>query len=313
MRTSGLDQPSFSTIKTADGTELRTARWRANADAGGEPRGTVLLLHGRVEFIEKYAETATDWTRRGYDVVTFDWRGQGLSGGHQLSNRQRNHLDDFDILVEDLEMVADTVKARAPDRPLIMMAHSMGSLVAALHLARHPALYAAAILCSPMWGIVTTPWPQWAVRWIARIATYEGFGRRYALGQGDHDPAEDEFSDANPLTGDPARYRVMRDFANADPELRLGGVTYGWLAAAFRGFRQLRRAPLEKVATPVLVLSAPNDRVVLASTHEPTAARFPKGEVALFSEGRHELLMETDPIRNAVWAAIDGFLARVGQ
>ena len=44
------------------------------------PRGTVVLLTGRGEFIEKYAtEVVGELLERGFAVVALDWRGQGLS------------------------------------------------------------------------------------------------------------------------------------------------------------------------------------------------------------------------------------------
>ena len=41
--------------------------------------GTVLLQQGHNEFIEKYLETIQEFIDRGYSVVCFDWRGQGMS------------------------------------------------------------------------------------------------------------------------------------------------------------------------------------------------------------------------------------------
>ena len=60
-------------IQTPDGVNLRFARW---APPPGR-KGTVLVLQGRAEFIEKYFETVRDLRARGFAVVTFDWRGQG--------------------------------------------------------------------------------------------------------------------------------------------------------------------------------------------------------------------------------------------
>ncbi|MFZ0104820.1 MAG: alpha/beta hydrolase, partial [Pseudolabrys sp.] len=62
-------------IKTSDGVNLRFARW---APPPGR-KGTVVVMQGRAEFIEKYFETVRDLRARGFAVATFDWRGQGLS------------------------------------------------------------------------------------------------------------------------------------------------------------------------------------------------------------------------------------------
>jgi lysophospholipase len=63
------------TLKTRDGVGLRFARWLPPAGR----KGTVVLLQGRAEWIEKYFETVRDLRARGFAVATIDWRGQGLS------------------------------------------------------------------------------------------------------------------------------------------------------------------------------------------------------------------------------------------
>ena len=62
-------------MKTPDGVNLRFARWTPPPGR----KGTVVVLQGRTESIEKYFETVRDLRARGFAVATFDWRGQGLS------------------------------------------------------------------------------------------------------------------------------------------------------------------------------------------------------------------------------------------
>ena len=56
-----------------DGVRIRAALWR------GGTMGTVLLVPGRTEYIEKYGPAAGEMAARGYSMVTVDWRGQGLA------------------------------------------------------------------------------------------------------------------------------------------------------------------------------------------------------------------------------------------
>ena len=77
-------------IKTSDGVNLRFARW---APPPGR-KGTVVLMQGRAEFIEKYFETVRDLRARGFAVATFDWRGQGLSD-RRLSDRHKGYVRNF--------------------------------------------------------------------------------------------------------------------------------------------------------------------------------------------------------------------------
>ena len=56
---------------TVDGLRLRAAHWPNG------PKGTVLLLNGRTDYIERFAEPVAEWQRRGYAVWMLDWRGPG--------------------------------------------------------------------------------------------------------------------------------------------------------------------------------------------------------------------------------------------
>lgn len=292
---------------TVPGAKLRRGH---RAVATKPTRAAAAVLPGRCEPIEKYAETAADLAARGFDVMVAEWRAHGLSGGRRTDNPQKHHLDDFSLLTDDLETLLGDEDG---DPPRLLLAHSMGALVATSHLARHPRRYAAAVLIAPMFGVNVAPWPKELARAIAHAALTLGFGEAYAFSQGDYDPAERVFDPANRLTSDPARYAVLQDLWANQPEMRLGGVTFGWLAAAFRAMDAVTIGDigLAAVETPVLILSAPDDRVVDAASHAVAAKRFHDARLVDFPGAKHELLMERDGIRNAVWRAIDDFIAEV--
>ena len=62
-------------VPTADGLTLRAAIWEPTTP---ETRGTVCLLQGRAEFIEKYFEVVGELLGSGFAVATFDWRGHDV-------------------------------------------------------------------------------------------------------------------------------------------------------------------------------------------------------------------------------------------
>lgn len=305
------DSVEMRSVAMPDGVRLRVAVWPVPEQV----RGTALVLTGRAEFIEKYAETAEALTARGFRVVALDWRNQGLSD-RPLPNRQIHHLTDFALLVDDLDEVYRQVVAPVAAEtggPVILLAHSMGGLVATLALARHagddPDRYAAVLLSAPMYAIHSGPLPRWLVRVLASLGLACGWGARYALGQGDYDPAEGRFSPDNKITADPRRYAAFHTPYAERPELRVGGVSFAWVAAALDAEDALRHSlPLERVRTPVLLLSAPEDRVVRAEAHRAVAARLGNVQLAAYPGARHELLMECDAIRDRVWSDIDAFL-----
>lgn len=301
-------EPRFGWATMGDGTRLRTAHWTATT---APPRGTALLLTGRAEFIEKYAETAGELLARGFEVFAFDWRNQGLSD-RPLPNPQIHHLDSFDRLAGDLDEVVERLVRPRQHVPLLLVAHSMGGLVALMALLRNPALCDAAVLTAPMFDIFTGPVPRRMAVWLAERLCARGRATEYAFGQHDYDPVEGLFTPVNPITSDPRRYATYHDAFRDRPELRVGGVSFGWVRAALRAADHIRfTAPLERVMTPILLLSAPADAVVRAESHRLAAARLGNAVLKEHADAKHELLMERDDIRDRVWADVDEFLSTV--
>src|SRR5688500_15425947 len=91
-------------LKTRDGASIRFARWLPPPGR----KGTVCLLPGRTEFIEKYFEVVSDLRDRGFAVATLDWRGQGLSQ-RALSDPRKGHVRRFSEYDEDLRALVTGV------------------------------------------------------------------------------------------------------------------------------------------------------------------------------------------------------------
>lgn len=91
----------------------------------GVPHANIVLVHGLGEHSSRYAHVAAALTGRGYAVHTFDLMGHGRSEG------ERAYIDSFDQFADDLEQFARRVHRSAPDRPLILLGHSMGGAIVA--------------------------------------------------------------------------------------------------------------------------------------------------------------------------------------
>src|SRR6202140_2098683 len=112
------------TLKTPDGVSLRFARWQPPAGR----RGTVCILQGRGEWIEKYFETVRDLRARGFAVATFDWRGQGLSD-RALYDRHKGYVRDFSEYDTDLEAFMEQGVLPDCPPPIFALGHSMGAAI----------------------------------------------------------------------------------------------------------------------------------------------------------------------------------------
>ncbi|WP_159107231.1 alpha/beta fold hydrolase [Azospirillum sp. B4] len=292
-----------------DGARLRLGSW----GAGFGRRGTCLLVNGRSEFLEKYAEQAAEWAARGWRVVSFDWRGQGLSS-RPLANRQMGHIDDFSIYLEDVDAIMAALCP--PTGPVVAFAHSMGGHLMLRHVldcdtAMEVPRLKALILCAAMLDINTGPLPSRAAALIAKLACRRGRAEAYAPGQGDFDPDAQRF-DGNPLTSDPRRFGVALDACRRQPDLCLGGVTYGWLDAAYRSMDYLAHADMTGLDMPIQILAAGGDRIVRSPALRALARRLPDARFHQYPGARHELMMERDTIRRLVWEDIDHFLDETG-
>lgn len=273
-------------------------------------RGTLVILPGRAEFIEKYAEAAADFCERGFAVAVVEWHGQGLSRRWAL-RPERGFVTDYAEYLDDLATALDHLASIGAPRPWILLGHSMGGHIGLRWLHDAAASFDAAVMTAPMFGIPLAAVPEPTARFLGRMAVRLGAGRHYAPGQRDF-AIERCLYERNPLTSSPARFQAYRDLLHARPELAVGGATWGWLDATLRSIA-ITRAPgyLEHIPTPMLLCVAGEDRVIANRSIVQFAGRLPHATLRLFPGARHELLIERDDIRHEVLAAIDAFIAAV--
>ena len=95
----------------------------------------------------------------------------------------------------------------------------------------------------------------------------------------------------------------------SNPDLALGGVTYGWLAAAFDSIDLLlSEGYAEKILSPVFIISAGRDKIVSETAQKAICSRMDKCRFVSISESYHEILKERDNVRNIFWREFDGFI-----
>jgi lysophospholipase len=293
---------TIDTFAAADGSPLRYGIWPTRKKPS---RGGILLLNGRKEFLEKYGEVISELNHRCLDVFSMDWRGQGLSA-RPLPDRMKGHIDSFDTYLADLEHFMEGIVLPACRAPLLLMAHSMGGHLALRYLHRHPPVVERAILVAPMIDIRIRPLTRillrkmvgWHRRWGDR--SIPGYKGSQALGRS---------FDGNRLTSDPRRFRREQELIRRNPHLAVGGVTWGWMAAAFASIDELEAPGVaESIAAPILLASPADDRIVSCEAQRRICRRLPNGRFLSIPGARHELLMERDELREQFWRAFDRFV-----
>jgi alpha-beta hydrolase superfamily lysophospholipase len=109
----------------------------------GEPRATVIVVHGVTEHGGRYARLANELNQRGYAVHAMDLRGHGRSDGDRILIRE------FDQYLDDLELFVGRVARRQAGKPLFLFGHSMGGAIVALLAATRQPDARGVILSAP--------------------------------------------------------------------------------------------------------------------------------------------------------------------
>ena len=288
-----------------DGHPVRRIDW-PGAEAA---RGSILFLPGRGDFYEKYLETLEEWHRAGWRVTAADWRGQAGSG--RLGDDEvTGHIDDFGDWVADLAALWTAWKAETPE-PHVLAGHSMGGHLVMRALVEKAVDPDAVILSAPMLGMAGPPLPLPMLQGVAKLMTVLGKPTRPAW-KWSEKPGEIPARRRDLLSHDSQRYADELWWREQRPELVMGPGSWGWVERAYASTRVLERAgAMEAVRVPVLIVSTSNDKLVSHPAAVRASARLPKGELVAFGpEAHHEILRETDEVRDRAMDAIGDFLDR---
>ena len=292
-----------------DGGRLRYAQFAPSP----RPRGTVLIVPGAREIVEiKYLEAGRNFVKRGFRVVIYEPRGQGLSSRFLDGDmRQRGHIDNFSTHVDDLRAFVSSVVFPGLTEPLIVHGHSLGAHIVLRWLAEdRPAKVAGAFLSAPM------------VALSGMSAQMAGYGFSWTtvrlLGnETSYAPMQHDFSDEdmiflnNPLTHDEARFKLLGNYFAANPDLVTGGVTWGWMLAALDSMHVMQTWPyLANIDIPVLCLTGEQDIITPLPENAPFLNMIPNADIYAIPGARHDLLNESAEFREEVWRRIDDFLGR---
>lgn len=287
---------------TPDGLKLRYGLSHAS-----KARGTVVVLQGRGDFLERYFETFRDLNTLGFTAASFDFRGQGGSSRLQ-PDAFRSNVPDFKLYDEDLASFMQLHVLPDCPAPFYLIGHSMGGCIGLRALQKRN-WFSRAVLTSPMLDVNTGRWPRPLAKFMAGLLNRLGFGDYFAPGRPRRPLGPDDFV-GNDLTGDKLRYDRDQRVLQAVPALGIGGATIGWLNAAFRSMDALSRLPHGTLLLcPTLIVAAGRERVTVTEACRDFARRVVNVSLVIIGESRHEILMEKDAVRAQFWAAFDSFVS----
>lgn len=277
--------------------------------ATGRPlKGTIVVFTGRNEAIEKYFETISDLSERGFGVAIMEWRGQGGSD-RMLKDPQRGYVEKYPAYLADIDKFFSEVVLPDCRGPYYVLAHSTGALMS---LAAVPTLINRVrrmVLIAPLIGSDDLPFSITTTRRVAGLLRMLGLGKAYVSGG----PWKPTAFDMNELTSDEQRYERNTTLYQTYPQLSLGSPTIAWLHAVSSASEMVQDPEFcARVHMPILFVGAGADTVVSTRAIEHYARRLRSASMVTIDGAKHEILQESDFYRDQFFAAFDAFIPGSG-
>jgi acylglycerol lipase len=110
----------------------------------GNVKAVLLIVHGLGEHCGRYMNVVNHFVPLGYAVYGFDHIGHGRSEG------MREVVERFTDFIDTLAVYHEMVKVWQTGKPLFLLGHSMGGLIASYYLLDHQADFSGAVLSAPL-------------------------------------------------------------------------------------------------------------------------------------------------------------------
>lgn len=247
--------------ETDDGLKQLRRRWQP-----AEAKAAMLVVHGLGEHSGRYQHVGEFFAERGIDVLAFDNRGFGQSGG------RRAHVDRFDDYLDDVEELL--ALRRALGLPLVLLGHSLGGLIAASYLVSDRPQPDIAVLSSPALGAEIPAWQRLVAPVAGRLAPSLFLKSPPQEGVLSRDPAVEHAFQTDPLT--------------------VFGVTAGLGREIIRAMKHTS-ANLDRIRVPTYVFHGEEDELVPQEVSLPLRDS-PMVQYRSWPILRHECLNEPERV-----------------
>jgi alpha-beta hydrolase superfamily lysophospholipase len=197
------------TFENAQGMQIFFRAWRP----ASRPHAVIVIVPGFNSHSGYYHWAAERLVEAGFAAYSLDLRGRGRSGG------ERFYVEHFSDYVSDVTSFADLVRSREPGRPLYVLGHSAGGVVACLYALEHQAELAGLICESFAFKV---PAPDVALSILKGLSHVAPHAHVLKLKNADfsRDPAAVAAMDADPLiAGESQPSLTVAEMVRADEQL----------------------------------------------------------------------------------------------
>lgn len=181
-----------TTLTTFDGLSLFVQSWTPDQ----RPTAVLLIVPGLGEHSGRYQNYADYFVPRDRAVYAFDPRGHGRSGG------PRGYVECFDYYVADLDRAVAAIRSEHAAIPLIILGHSLGSLMVLSYGLQYPDRANGFIATgTALQDALQIPgWKRGAAQVLSRLTPALKMNNGVQLAYLSHDPAISIAYKADPLT-----------------------------------------------------------------------------------------------------------------
>lgn len=258
-------------------------------------KASIVFVLGWTETAQKYSELYFNLNKSGYSVYILDNRGQGLSS--RLSpNPLMVHVETYADYVSDLKQFMDRVVLKNNPKKLFMWTHSMGGLIGSLYASQYSWDLDGLILSSPLLQVNTGSVPE-SVAY--QLASWGG-AKSYIATHGDTTKLASSYFNEQSSTHSRPRWGKKVALWYSAPQSFMSGSSNRWLQRTIESTWSVRDTAAPQISVPVLIFKAELDTRVWNPGVDLVCKAIRKCESHLVKGGNHELLLETDAIRNLV-------------
>lgn len=298
-----MENQQVYTFNSHDGhSTIHCRKWLPES----EPIAVVQLVHGMVEYIERYDEFAKFLNSKGYVVVGHDHIGHGHSAASEAELGMMTGKHPADDMVEDIYTHYSMTKKEYPNLPYFILGHSMGSYMTRKFLADKQAyleeLTGAVIMGT---GQETAGTCNAGLAAIAVLSIFQGKNHRseairkmtYSKPYKNFDCYGENYADS----------WLSKNTQSVEKYYHDPYCTYTFSLNAYKALAEATRFACSKAAAnrvrkslPLLVISGDTDPVGnLGQGTKAAADAFKKAGVKdvtlkLYKGDRHEILQEVD-------------------
>jgi len=266
------------------------------------PDAVVVCLPGLSEFTEKYYEVAHTCLDMNLAFWVLDWPGQGRSDRY-IEGSQKRHAQSYEIEVERLhDFIQGYIKHSSvhPDVgriPMAMLGHSMGANIGLRYLEQYPHTFECAAFSAPMFGVKALNGIPFAEDILSLLNMV--MPKSYIWGGGDWHKKMRKKKSQTVFSHDPIRGKVHDEWCDADPALKIGSPTFGWIYQAAKSCGILRSKNfLSRINTHCFIAIAGKESIVDNYDIAHVVANLQNANMLEFQDSAHEILMESDSVRD---------------